>query len=448
MKNKTKYLRLAAPVLLLVLNLFGCQDTIKLPVDQGGITGSGDTVFIKLNPPWDEDIGIDLSTPSDIIIGPDGLVYIADTGNDRIVVLNRSGEWQTMGNLDDIGEVEAPTGLAFDDMMNLYICNNTGSVYIWNRYLNNYGVEAVAQNFTLADTVSGETMLLDEASEMLEYINEQPDPGKFWVLIDISWDNSPEAVNEVLLLSTFYQSPTSQFYQPAVDPLSGNTIYLTDPGKQRIYRVRAVVDKMVLCSNGWYGFSYKAEPLGVAVSFGTGKLTCDQPRGITFDSEGYMLFAQVGGNFKIQKLTQDNFAVFNIFGFSDSSDIMVENRFANPLDVCIGRGEGTGTGWIYAVDTDSNRVQVFNSEGDFLMNAGYRPQPVDTTIIDTIEVEPDSLEIVQIDTILVLEINDELNHPAGAAVFDGILYIADTQNNRIMRYALSSSQGDLPGQGF
>ena len=448
--KNSAYLIIAAGFQLFFLS--GCQDTMKLPVDLGGGTGSGDTVFIKLNPPWDVSTGVELSNPADIIIGPDGLVYIADTGNDRIVVLNRSGTQQITGNLDEIGAVSNPTGLTFDAMLNLFVCNGSDTVYIWNRYLNNYGVDAVALDFTVLDTVSGETVLLYDTQEMLEYVSNVSDPDKYWVLIDATLDSSQAAIDDAMLMKAFFVSPTSQFYAAAVDPIAGNIAYFTDPAKQRIYRVRAEIDKFVLLSNGLWGYTYDADPLGTAVSYGTGKLTCDDPRGITFDEEGYMLFSQVGGNFKIQKIAQDNFAAFNIFGFNDSSDVMIENRFANPVDVCIGTGIGTGTGWIYAADTDSNRVQVFDADGGFLMNAGFRPLPVDTTLVDTVITQIDSVTFdtsyVFTDTVLVLEVNDELLMPSGAAVFDGVLYISDTGNNRIMRYGLSSSEGDLPGEGY
>lgn len=430
----------------------GCQDTMKLPVDQGSITGSGDTVFIKLNPVWDAAFGVDLSQPADVIIGPDGLVYIADMGNDRIVVLNRSGEQQDFGNLNTLNDIDHPTGICFDQALNLYICGNGETVYIWSRYLNDSGVEAVAAGFLLSDTISGDTMTVTEAEDMIEYTYGQPDSGRYWVVIDVAWDSSTLAVEEALFVREFYTSPTSQFYAAAVDPVEGNVVYLTDPAKQRIYRVRSVIDKMVMCGNGTYSFTYQAEPLGVAISYGSGIMTCDQPRGITFDPQGYMLFAQTGGNFQVQKITQDNFAAFNIYGFADNSDIMIENRFANPCDVCIGGGVGGGVGWIYAADTDSNRIQVFDTEGNFLMNAGFTPLPMDTVLVDTVITQIDSVTFdtsyVYTDTTLILEINDELALPAGAAAFDGVLYIADTENDRIIRYGLSSSTGDLPGIGF
>ena len=439
-------------VLLLLGLAAGCSDKMELPVDQGGLTGSGDTTFIKLNPSWDEGIGLDLSQPGDIIIGPDGLAYIADTGNDRILVVDRSGAPQTFGNLDNIGYIDQPCGLAFDDMLNLFICNSSDTVYVWNRYLNNYEVTAVAYEYVLYDTVSGDTIHLDDAGEMLEYLIEQPDPSQYWILYDIYWDSSPIAIEELLELKPFYISPSSDFYGAAVDPVAGNVLYLTDPGKQRIYRVRIVAEKMALMSNGYLGFSYRVEPLGVAVSYGTGQLSCDQPRGITFDIQGYMLFSQVGGNFKVQKIAQNNFAAFVNFGFDDSSDVMIEGRFANPLDVCVGKGVGLGTGWIYVADTDSNRIQVFDPDGYFIMNAGFRPLPVDTTLVDTIITQIDSVTFdtnyVYTDTVLILEINDELSFPSGVAVYDGILYISDTGNDRIERYGLSTSEGDLPGGVF
>jgi DNA-binding beta-propeller fold protein YncE len=394
-----------------MLSLVGCADKLKLPVDQGGTTGSGDTAFVKINPSWDYAHGFDLSAPNDIIVGPDGLVYIADNGNDRVLVLDRSGIVQTFGCLSGIDSIAHPTGLAFDDRLNLFICNGGDTVFIWNRFLNNYGVTAVIE-YALRDTISGDTIYTFDTSEMAQLTQNQTNPNEFWVLIGENAIEDPGVISEALAVTKFYVSPTSQFYCPAVDPIAGDVVYFTDPAKQHIYRVQAVINLVAICANGYVGYTYQAEPLGVAISYGTGIMTCDQPRGVTFDNQGFILFAQVGGNFKVQKIGQDNFAAFVNFGFADFSDIMLEGRFANPLDVTVGGGTGLGAGWIYVADTDSNRVQVFTAEGDFILNAG-----------------------------------EGLGHPAGVASFDGVLYIADTDSNRIERYGLSSSGGVLPGGG-
>lgn len=53
-------------------------------------------------------------SPSRVVLGASGRLYVADTGNDRIVVMDPSGEWlyEITGRLDSNIALEGPTGLA------------------------------------------------------------------------------------------------------------------------------------------------------------------------------------------------------------------------------------------------------------------------------------------------------------------------------------------------
>ena len=91
----TKYIKYF--VILISLILFGCSD--KTDVNQitsssknfdltnggnGNITG--DTVYVQLKPAWEG-----FNQPQDMIIGREPFIYVADTYNDRIVMMNLNG---------------------------------------------------------------------------------------------------------------------------------------------------------------------------------------------------------------------------------------------------------------------------------------------------------------------------------------------------------------------
>ena len=77
--------------------------------DPGNI--AGDTLYIKLNPEW-----TGFNHPEDIIIGREPLVYVADTDNDQIVMLNLDG--QRLGTRT----IKHPVAIAQDYRLNLIVC--------------------------------------------------------------------------------------------------------------------------------------------------------------------------------------------------------------------------------------------------------------------------------------------------------------------------------------
>ena len=73
-----------------------------------------------------------LSNPSDLRIGSDGLMYIADTGNSRILVATLRGDWvKTIG----YGVLQTPRGVFRADNGLIYVADQTAqAVFIFNEY--------------------------------------------------------------------------------------------------------------------------------------------------------------------------------------------------------------------------------------------------------------------------------------------------------------------------
>lgn len=74
-------------------------------------TFSTDTSYVLLNPAW-----TGFNNPSDVMVGREPFIYVADTDNNRVVVLNLAG--QVIGTIN----VKKPVALAQDYRLNLFIC--------------------------------------------------------------------------------------------------------------------------------------------------------------------------------------------------------------------------------------------------------------------------------------------------------------------------------------
>ena len=71
----------------------------------------GDTVYIQLSPSWEG-----FNNPQDIYIGKEPFIYVADTDNDRIVMMNLAG--QILGTRT----IKRPSSITQDYKLNLIVC--------------------------------------------------------------------------------------------------------------------------------------------------------------------------------------------------------------------------------------------------------------------------------------------------------------------------------------
>ncbi|MCD6376881.1 MAG: hypothetical protein J7L94_15240 [Caldisericaceae bacterium] len=108
-----------------VFALFQCKhETLSLPnipPDEPKIVGNE---YIQLNTKFDKESGYNFKAPGDIYIGADNFLYLADTGNDRIVMMDLGGS--IMGYSKPIPHPEAITQ---NDSLALLIVNKTNRIY-------------------------------------------------------------------------------------------------------------------------------------------------------------------------------------------------------------------------------------------------------------------------------------------------------------------------------
>jgi len=90
----------------------GCSDKIQQPGDlpDPGIYNP-DTTYVMITPVWTEADGLEYNHPSDVIIGYDRSIYIADTDNNRVVRLDLAGNFIESYNVDHPTQIAQDRGL-------------------------------------------------------------------------------------------------------------------------------------------------------------------------------------------------------------------------------------------------------------------------------------------------------------------------------------------------
>jgi hypothetical protein len=109
---KTKFLKYFL-IFIVLFAVISCNEKFDITQFQTDDPGNiaGDTIFIKLNPEW-----TGFNHPEDVIIGREPLIYVADTDNDQIVMLNLDG--QRLGTRS----IKHPIAIAQDYKLNLIVC--------------------------------------------------------------------------------------------------------------------------------------------------------------------------------------------------------------------------------------------------------------------------------------------------------------------------------------
>ena len=417
--------------IFLFLFVLSCMDRFVIPSDidmQGsGEFVAGDTVFLQINPPWNNSYGFD--QPEEISVAQDGRVFVADKGNNSIIVLNQDGSkptgFERLISLEDRqGNPIVPIDVDIDNKMNVFIIDGSERIFMWNQYWSDMTIERISSSGTFNHTQSNLDTTVSAGSNIwVSLLNDNE-----WTLVSAEMSENQilidsltrphlfyDGKNEMnIFLDNYYQADSSRFNALTVSPGQENMIFATDNygGNSDQYRVVQIdfYRSLILeLSSGETVWAFTGRFGGTIKGFGTGAGTVNQPLGLDVDYQGNLYYTQAGDYFPVHMISPNlsgDFATYTSGFQPEADDIMDPSRFLLPLDVAVDNNRN-----IYIVDKQNRDVTVFNSYGDFFKKAGY---------------QQDSLSI--------------MNQPVAVTVDQkGIVYVCDQIDGTVYRYKLSNT---------
>ncbi|MDA3859934.1 MAG: hypothetical protein PF445_01795 [Melioribacteraceae bacterium] len=353
-------------ILLLILALLfltNCFEKLVKP-DNSPTDGNqviSDTLYILQTPVWEG-----FNRPQDIIVGKETFIYVADTDNDRIVMLNLAGHV--------VGErqVKKPVALAQDFQLNLIVCAQFDTLIEGSNITYNavFKLDMVASGHVINDAPM--TRILPNTS--FDFLR----PDREFTGVATFFDNS------------FYIARRGPSNATLIDPDNSILVFrkkeLSDGSK-----IDTLIGRVPLL-----------EPLGTGLMSANNISSLASFSGNKLD----MILTLIGENsFKTQVLEYVQTEDFT--GYQNkippfATDLMTVAKFEQPEGTTLDIFEN-----IFVADAAKDSIFKFNSFGDEMESFGGP---------------------------------GVLNSPHAVAYFNKILYVADTDNNRILRFVLSTDQ--------
>ncbi len=317
------------------------------PDNPGGTTAASDTTYLQLQPVWGPATGYGFNQPKDILLGREPLIYVADTENDRLVMLDLAGNI-----LGESQHIANPVALTQDSKLNLLIVTDTNKIY---------RINLVAVRHQIAGAP-------------VELVFEEID----------NPDRRYTGIAAVLVSVQGFSVINYLVTATGNDTRDNQVLVFPETFDVRVPNALSL------------------EPNGLGI------LSAAQPSGITSlrDFSVDFIFCMTGENsFKVQWITTSQFGIVPRLNPAQGNfDIFAPGKFSMPEDVTV-----DPEGNIYVVDADSDSLLKFSAAGDELQSFGG----------------PGAGE-------------KQFHQPQGVAFFDKTLYLADTGNDRIVRFKLST----------
>ncbi len=368
---------------------------------------------------------------SDIFIGEDGTVFVAETA------LNRIGAYDIMGMpLMNYGLgsllVDSVLSVAVDRMMNLLAVNGSSQLFYWNQLINTVPVDSVQYDFILRDTTHVDSLLPVDLIELGDYlfVNESD----HFVLDSYQLATTAAEIEALLAMQVYETSQNTNLMDVAPDPDQPYQFFATDHARDRIFEFHfapvgiAYTDDVLLPQ--LLLWRIVPEATHHVVEYGTGFGYADKPNRIHVDSDGdfyFSNFSDTDSDFQLHKTMRveqgdGSFAYYpdNEFLLDDQTgeirDLFDTLRYEDCWDMT------TTLNNTFVVDRSLRAIQVFSSGGAFVTYAGAAIQfTEDGEIYEFGEL----IDPVSVDFFGGEEVEEDIN---------ALLFVLDRGSDRIVRY--------------
>ena len=313
-------------VMLIIPILFGCSD--KFDINQLGDThGStnfnGDTVYVHLNPDWGG-----FNNPRAILIGHEPFIYVCDTDNDRIVMLNTAGT--VLGSLN----IKKPIAIAEDYRLNLIVCAQVDINSI--TYSAVYKIDLFAVNHIIGNATK---KLILPRIEDIDF-----HPNVTYSAVTAFYDNSYDVARIGINNTSIYDPDNAilrfQYINPDSDSFLGN-----------VHDIDALSSGLITANGINCMTSFSKKNLDFIATFNKGV-----ENETAFKAQWFMHYE-----------TQTSEGYRSAFNPSEGMKFVQPNRFGAPTGSCI-----DPSGNIYIADGDPGKDSVFKFSpfGDELQSFG------------------------------------------------------------------------------
>jgi hypothetical protein len=343
-----------AGVIALISSCTEKLDINEINTGSGNVNIAGDTVFVQINPVW-----TGFNKPQDIMIGREPFIYVADTDNNRIVMMNLDGQ------ILSTRSIKKPVALAQDYRLNLIVCAEFDTLA--QSFGAVYKLDLVSANHNLGSAPQ---------KRILPAITDFAQPERRYTGCAAFFEN------------TYFVGRTGPNNSNLIDPDNSILIFVQIKNNNGIIK-DSLVGRVPLF-----------DPTGSGIMSANQISSISSYNARTYD----MIISLTGENsFKVQPLEyviSPDFTGYQIEFSPLSNDIMTPGNFQRPEGATV-----DNAGNIYVADAETDSVYKFNSFGDLLISFGG---------------------------------SDQFSDPFSVAFFDKTLYVADTGNNRIVRFILST----------
>ena len=398
-------------LLLFLLMVAACSvDKMPLPTPNTAAAsfGASDTNYVELSPVWDGSVlGVPLQNPQDIAIGRDGVIFVADRGNNRVQVFSKAGQRLTDHGLDAL-DVAHPQAVSIDSKLNVLISNRSDTLYCWSQYLNFVDIDSVADAAVFYDAENDSLVHMTFADYVARVVAGEPQ----LEVREILFRKDATLLERIRAVYPIYIAGENdaRINGAAAGKYGSDRVYITESTYDKISELVLTPEFAVKTSFGVVLFRYQAIHTRDIASYGSGAGTVDDPWSIAVDAEGDLYFTQLGGNFRVQKLTAPNFESAYTLGVHDIMDL---DRFDAPMDIAL-----DGLNDIFVIDAGKKIVSKFDNAG---RRAGQQAGLGKKGLVTT-----------------------EFNDGRGIMVEDNIVYVVESGENRIRRFQYSVSDSDVP----